>query len=72
MQVCAWCDRELGIGPASVRGVAATNWGMCSGCLSNRLAALMAESPPAPFRPLHHLDPTRPKGARRLGRGRAA
>jgi hypothetical protein len=60
--VCAWCERELDIRPGSVRGVLATNWGMCSSCLSDRLAALMA----VPLQTPYKVDPTRPKAARRL------
>ena len=50
MHVCAWCDCKLGIRPGTVRGVPATNWGMCPDCLSERLVALMAAPPRPPFK----------------------
>ena len=66
MRVCAWCDREIGSVSATVRGVPATNWGMCPDCLSKRLAALMAAPPQTRYKPSHPLDLTRLKAARRL------
>ncbi len=53
MHVCAWCDRKLEMRPGRVRGVPATNWGICPTCLSNRLVALMAAPP---FKPLLPSD----------------
>ena len=68
MHVCSWCGRKLGIRPGSVRGVPATNYGMCPDCLAKRLAALGAAPPQTPHKPLHPLDLhlTRLKTARRL------
>ena len=62
MHVCAWCDLKLGIRPGTVRGILATNWGMCPGCLSKRLAALMAAPAQAP----HKLDLSKLAAARSL------
>ncbi len=41
MNICAWCDRKLGLLPGKLRQVPATNYGMCRDCLAERLAALM-------------------------------
>ena len=60
MRVCAWCNCKLGIWPCSVRGVPATNWGMCPECLSSRLIALTDTLPEAPYElDLGRLEATR-------------
>jgi hypothetical protein len=62
MHVCAWCDCKLGILPGTVRGIPATNWGMCPACLSKRLKALVEAPPETPY----ELDLTRLEATRRL------
>jgi predicted transglutaminase-like cysteine proteinase len=64
MHVCAWCERKLGIRPATVRGVPSTNYGMCPDCLAERLVALMAAAP----WPAYKLSITKLKAARRLAK----
>ena len=68
MRICAWCDAKLGIWPCTVRGIPATNWGMCPDCLSKRLAALGAVPPQMPHKPrlAVDLDLVRLEVARRL------
>ncbi len=36
--LCAWCNCKLGFGSAKIRGVPATNYGMCADCLAVQLA----------------------------------
>lgn len=62
MRICAWCNRKLGIWPCSVRGVPATNWGMCPDCLSSRLSVLGDAPPKTPYK----LDLTRLESTRRV------
>ena len=40
MNICAWCERKLGLLPGKFRRVPATNYGMCGDCLAEHLAAL--------------------------------
>jgi hypothetical protein len=40
MNICAWCERKLGLLPGKLRRVPTTNYGMCSDCLAERLAVL--------------------------------
>ena len=63
MHVCSWCDCKLGIRPATVQGVPATNYGMCPDCLAERLVALKAAPPWPPYK----VDLTRLEAEGRLG-----
>ncbi len=40
MNICAWCNRKLGLLAGKLRDLSATNYGMCRDCLAERLAAL--------------------------------
>ncbi len=40
MNICAWCDRTLGLLPGKLRNDPATNYGICPDCLAECLAAL--------------------------------
>ncbi len=55
MLVCSWCDVELGTRPSAVRGVDATNYGMCAGCVSERVGALVGTAPGTLHKLLHPL-----------------
>ena len=55
MLVCSWCDVELGTRPSTVRGADATNYGMCPGCVSERLGALVGTAPGTLHKLLHPL-----------------
>ena len=55
MLVCAWCEFELGTLPSTVRGIDATNYGMCPGCVSERLGALVGTAPGTLHKLLHPL-----------------
>ena len=43
--LCAWCKRRLGFGSAKVRGVPASNYGMCATCLEARLVVQLPQLP---------------------------
>jgi hypothetical protein len=57
MLVCAWCEFELSTLPSTVGGIDATNYGMCAGCVSERLVALVATPPGTLHKLLHPLGP---------------
>jgi hypothetical protein len=44
MHVCAWCKEKLGFRYGTVRGIPATNYGICRSCLAARLAALLGRA----------------------------